>query len=127
MSGDEQRFRDKLEAVNSLLDKLIPEVDSGTFGQFKEVPDLIGDRRQNSNLRDELPYMAKNLEGKLGEFVTLLSGNSNRSVTEPNKHNIEKAQTCLTCSESFTSKRKDSKYCSSRCKQIAYRERKESV
>jgi hypothetical protein len=136
---DEALVTEKMEAVNSLLDKLIPEVDSGAFGQCREVPDLIGERRQNSDLRDVLPYMAKNLEGKLREFVTFLSGNgnvtvteqdkreSNVKVTEPNNHNIEKAHTCLICSESFTSKRKDSKYCSSRCKQIAYRERKEGA
>lgn len=136
ISDNEPNIRKNMEAVNSLLDKLIPEIHDSLM---PEIPDLIGDRRQNSNLRDVLPYMAKNLEGKLREFVTLLSNNgnipvteqdkreSNINVTEPNNHNIEKAHTCLTCSTPFTSKRKDSKYCSSRCKQIAYRERKESA
>jgi hypothetical protein len=137
-TGNEPNITKNMEAVNSLLDKLMPEI-YVIDNPMPEIPDLIGERRQNSNLRAALPYMAKNLEGKLREFVTLLSSNSNiqvteqdkresnTSVTEPNNHNIGKAHTCLICSESFTSKRKDSKYCSSRCKQIAYRERKESA
>jgi hypothetical protein len=124
---DEELVREKLEAVNSLLDKLIPAVDSGIGGLCKEIPDLVGHKRENSELAGALPYVAKNMEGSLKDLVTLLSGNSNITATEQNNRNIVKAHTCLTCSAPFTSKRKDSKYCSSRCKQIAYRERKESA
>lgn len=69
---DEERVREKLEAVNSLLDKLIPAVDSGTWGVCKEIPDLIGHKRENSELTDILPHMAKNMEGSLKDLILLL-------------------------------------------------------
>jgi hypothetical protein len=48
----------------------------------------------------------------------------NGRYTENNK--LIKERTCLICSSRFKSNRKNSMYCSDKCKQAAYRERKES-
>lgn len=124
---NEEAVRKELENVNRLLDELMVSWD---MERKHLVHDLTGDRRKNESLVHVLSLVAKNTEESLKDIVAILRGISNLSITEgkqPENRNLEKVHTCLTCSASFTSKRKDSKYCSSRCKQIAYRERKESA
>lgn len=125
---NEGRVREQLEKVNSLLDELIASPEWGDGEKIKLINELSGEKRKNEELNYMFSLQAKVIEGSLKDFISLLGGKDNISVTEekqPENNELEKAHTCLTCSAPFTSKRKDSKYCSSKCKQIAYRERKE--
>jgi hypothetical protein len=73
---------------------------------------------------DDLRKHIDSLEKQLDE----LKGNI--SVTDVSKQYTEdgrliKEKTCLICKSNFKSNRKDSMYCSYKCKQAAYRARKE--
>jgi hypothetical protein len=77
---------------------------------------------------DDLRNRIESLEKQ----IAYLKSNSSEtySVTKCNQHTEEgkliKEKTCLICNASFKSNRKDSMYCSYKCKQAAYRARKEN-
>lgn len=121
--GAEIDIRENIEAVNSILDKLMSNMDNH---YIEHIDNLVSIKRENSRLDKMLPSLADNLEKSLKEIVMLINNRCNLNVTNPDNNKIEKVHTCLTCSTSFTSNRKDAKYCSQKCKQIAYRERKNS-
>ena len=101
-------------------------------GRFTTVLSLFIDTyEQTEKLReieiDDLRNRIVSLEKQLNE----LKNNSQvtNSVTQYNQYTEDgkliKDKTCLICNSHFKSNRKDSMYCSYKCKQAAYRARKE--
>lgn len=78
----------------------------------------------------EMDYLRSRIDS-LEKELNELKGNIKVTDTETqcNQHTEEgkliKEKTCLVCNSHFKSNRKDSMYCSYKCKQAAYRARKE--
>jgi hypothetical protein len=103
-------------------------------GRFTTVLSLFIDAyEQKEGFRgieiDDLRSRIDSLEKQLNE----LKGNIPVTdiVTQCNQYTEEgkliKEKTCLICNSHFKSNRKDSMYCSYKCKQAAYRARKETI
>lgn len=101
-------------------------------GRFTTVLSLFIDAyEQTEKLREIEIDSLRNRIVSLEEQLNELSGNNQvtNGITQCNQHTEEgklvKEKTCLICNSQFKSNRKDSMYCSYKCKQAAYRARKE--
>ena len=101
-------------------------------GRFNTVLSLFIDTyEQTEELRgieiDDLRNRIESLEKQLNELKSYSPVTV--TVTQCNQHTEEgklvKEKKCLVCNSQFKSNRKDSMYCSFKCKQAAYRARKE--
>jgi hypothetical protein len=101
-------------------------------GRFSTVLSLFIDTYEQieESRGIEIEALRKRIDS-LEKQLNELKGNSQVTVTvtQSNRHTEEgkliKEKTCLICNSYFKSNRKDSMYCSYKCKQAAYRARKE--
>lgn len=114
--------------INKMLDEFINESKSV---RSAEVQHFLMNRRPGTNIDDTVLGMLNQEIKRLTVFVTALQNKGNVSVadavtseqyTEDGK--LIKEKICSVCDSKFNSNRVDAQYCSTKCKQAAYRERK---
>lgn len=118
-------FRNFSKCANT-IEKTLDE------GRFNTVLSLfIATYEQTEALRVMEIENLRNRINSLENQINDLKSNSSvtDSITQNNQHTeagkLIKEKTCLICNSHFKSNRKDSIYCSYKCKQAAYRARKE--
>lgn len=126
----EQQLNNINGNLGVLLEKIYDEHDA-----LEEMNKLLDEANSISKVTQ--PQQKNTKSAKLCEESTNSCehnpSNGNQSVTKSiingrytENNKLIKERTCLTCNSYFKSNRKNSMYCSDKCKQAAYRERKES-
>lgn len=110
--NDESNLIEHIEKVNEYLDNLISSCDSQTQEKIKN---FLQERRTAANVNEGLLKRIAEEADRLNKIVASV----NRSVTREHSEH-----TCIICNEKFPSVSKHSVYCSPKCRQAAYRERK---
>lgn len=122
---DETNLKGHIRKTNRILSRLISECDT----EKKE------DIRKFLKYRRVTPVIEKEIKRRLSEeaeninmLIESMDDICNEEVT-PKRHTengkLIKQHVCIVCSNTFNSNRKNAKYCSSKCKQAAYRENKD--
>jgi hypothetical protein len=116
--------------ISNMLEEFISYNPSNVKG---EIDYFVHMKNRDANIDEIVIDMLTQIKNRINVFVTAMKCRSNKNVNEyitPKQQTEEgklvKEKNCLLCNSVFKSKRSDAKYCSSKCKQAAYREKKSS-
>jgi hypothetical protein len=123
--GEEVSLRDLLKQTNMMLDRLISELGTEAEGYIKKYMKV---RSETPEIEEEIKRRLKREAESINMLIESMNGICNEEVTQKihtEDGKLIKERVCVVCSSTFNSNRKNAKYCSSKCKQAGYREKKD--